>query len=147
MDAYIASEDGQATLQGCGVSALVPLAIATQQLAENGINITVHDKKGLYRRYNGGDYGVLVDGSGRTVVNKLQNRDFVFRSTSNTDAITMLQSSDQTVAEVVQEFGTGTEVSFEPDPSSHFVVDGITYTIATQEGSELTITPNPPAWT
>lgn len=147
MDAYIASEEGHATLQGCGVSALVPLATATQRLAENDINITVHETKGLYRRYNGGEYGVLVDGSGRTVVNKIENLNFVFRSTSNTDAVTMLQSSDQSVAEVVQEFGTGTEVSFTPDPSSHFVVDGITYTIATQEGSELTITPNPPAWT
>lgn len=43
LDAYLASEDGQATLQGCGVTALVPLATATQRLAENGINITVHD--------------------------------------------------------------------------------------------------------
>lgn len=147
MDAYIASEEGQATLQGCGVSALVPLETATQRLAENGINITVHDKQGLYRRYNGGDYGVLVDASGRTVVNKLQSRNFVFRCTSNTDALTMLSSDDQTIAEVVQEFGTGTEIILEPDPGSHFVVDGITYTIATQQGSELTITPNPPAWT
>lgn len=43
MDAYIASEDGQATLQGCGVSGLVPLATAIQRLADNDINITVHD--------------------------------------------------------------------------------------------------------
>lgn len=41
VDAYIASENGKATLQGCGVTALVPLATATQRLAENGINITV----------------------------------------------------------------------------------------------------------
>ena len=145
VDAYIASENGKATLQGCGVSALVPLETAIQRLAENGINITVH-KKGLYRRYNGGSYGVLVDGSGRTVVNKLGGNNYVFRSTSNTDVVTMLLGSDQTVSEVVQEFGIGTELSFEPDPSSHFVVDGITYTILTQESSEFTISPNPPAW-
>lgn len=42
VDAFIASEYGQATLQGCGVTALVPLATATQRLADNGINITVH---------------------------------------------------------------------------------------------------------
>lgn len=42
VDDYIASKSGQDTLQGCGVTALVPLATATQRLAENGINITVH---------------------------------------------------------------------------------------------------------
>ena len=42
LDAYLASQYGQIFLASCGVSALVPLATATQRLAENGINITVH---------------------------------------------------------------------------------------------------------
>lgn len=42
LDAYLASEYGKIFLASCGVSALVPLATATQRLAENGINITVH---------------------------------------------------------------------------------------------------------
>lgn len=42
LDAYLASEYGKILLASCGVSALVPLATATQRLADNGINITVH---------------------------------------------------------------------------------------------------------
>lgn len=42
LDAYLASEYGQDFLAYCGVSALVPVATATQRLADNGINITVH---------------------------------------------------------------------------------------------------------
>lgn len=65
VDAYIASEEGQATLQGCGVSGLVPLETAVARLADNDINITVLD--GLYRRMSiDGDY-VMVDYRGRLV--------------------------------------------------------------------------------
>ena len=42
LDAYLASEYGQIFLAYSGVSALVPVATATQRLADNGINITVH---------------------------------------------------------------------------------------------------------
>ena len=48
LDAWLASEYGQSLFQGCGVTSLVPLATATQLLAENGINITVHDDFLLY---------------------------------------------------------------------------------------------------
>lgn len=42
LDAYLASEYGSELLPGCGCSSVVPLATATQRLADNGINITVH---------------------------------------------------------------------------------------------------------
>lgn len=42
LEAWLASEYGQFLYEGCGVSAVVPLATATQRLADNGINITVH---------------------------------------------------------------------------------------------------------
>lgn len=48
LDAYLASEYGSELLPGCGCSAVVPLATATQRLAENGIYITVHDDFLLY---------------------------------------------------------------------------------------------------
>ena len=64
VDAFIASEDGQATLQGCGVSALVPVATAIQRLADNGINITVHDDQLYYL----GDVFAAVNKQGQMLI-------------------------------------------------------------------------------
>lgn len=64
VDAYIASEDGQATLQGCGVSALVPLETALARLADNDINITVHDDQLYYL----GDIFAAVNKQGQVLI-------------------------------------------------------------------------------
>ena len=145
MDAYIASENGKATLQGCGVSALVPLATAIQRLAENDINITV--RQGLYVRSNaGGNYGLVVDKSGRAVYFIQGSANNVLRfSVTNPNALQPIGENNATVAELVQAYGLGTQLQPAPGTSTVYNIDGISYTLA--EGNDgLYFTPEPPAW-
>lgn len=85
MDAYIASESGKATLQGCGVSSLVPLETAIQRLAENDINITVIIPVALFNRTDsssGNTY--LVDSRGSLVDLEENSQPYAFQLDSQT---------------------------------------------------------------
>lgn len=147
MDAYIASEDGQATLQGCGVSALVPLETATQRLADNGINITVHDKQGLYKRDSGGANGLVVDKNGQAVYFTSGNVNyFLMFATANPATLMPTNENVTVVGALVHDYGIGTQLATIPAAGNDIVIDGITYEVfEVQDG--LTFTPDPPAWT
>lgn len=145
VDAYIASKDGQDTLKGCGVSALVPLATAIQRLADNGINITV--RQGLYVRSNaGGNYGLVVDKAGRAVYFISESANYVLRfSVTNPNVLQPTEENNATVSELVQSYGLGTQIQPVPDSSTVYKIDGISYTLA--EGNDsFYFTPEPPAW-
>lgn len=146
VDAYIASENGQDTLQGCGVSALVPLATAIQRLADNGINITVHEKKGLYMRNSGGAYGLIVDKNGQAVYFTSQGSRYVQRyNTSGTGDFIPTVESDVTVATLVNSYGLGIELSQAPGQGVTYNIDGITYSVEERQDG-MFLNPNPPAW-
>lgn len=142
VDAYIASEEGQATLQGCGVTALVPLATATQRLADNGINITV--RQGLYVRSNGGQYGLLVDKEGKFIGDSDQyNQPFrVDIANSNFQPIA---DTDPTIAAMVTEYGRSSLNITTPGAGWRQTIDGITYN-GGETSSGLTLSPWPPMW-
>lgn len=145
VDAYIASKDGQATLKGCGVSALVPLDTAIQRLAENDINITVH--QGLYMRSNaGGNKGLLVDKAGRAVyfTDKGSNLVFWF-SVSNPNELFATDDHTASIAALVQAYGLGTQLSQPPESDTVYNIDGISYTVH-EGGSGIYFTPEPSAW-
>ena len=146
MDAYIASENGQATLQGCGVTALVPVATAIQRLAENGINITVHDKKGLYTRDAGGNNGLVVDKEGRAVYFKAGDDNIVIRYSVTTPNVLIPTKEDEaTVAALVQEYGLGTQLPQSLGNGTVYNIDGISYT-SNQNSDGFYFTPAPSAW-
>ena len=145
MDAYIASEGGKATLQGCGVSALVPLATAIQRLAENGINITV--RQGLFLRSSGGvENGLLVDKAGRAVYFKSggTNNVFIFFVT-NPNELSPVDEKTGTIAALVQEYGLGTQLPQAPSDGTVYNIDGISYT-ARASSDGFYFTPAPSAW-
>lgn len=145
VDAYIASEEGQATLQGCGVTALVPLATATQRLAENDINITV--RQGLYTRSNaGGNNGLLVDKAGRAVYFTDSGTNLVFSfSVSNPNELFPVDEHTASIAALVQTYGLGTQLPQPPESGTVYNIDGISYTV--YEGtSGLYFTPEPSEW-
>ena len=142
MDAFIASEDGQATLQGCGVSALVPLATAIQRLADNGINITV--RQGLYVRSDGGQYGLLVDKEGKYVGDSDQNNR-PFRVNIANSSLEPIADTDPTVASMVAEYGKSTLNIRTPVIGWSQTIDGIRYT-GDEAAEGLVIRPWPPTW-
>lgn len=147
MDAYIASEEGQATLQGCGVSALVPLATATQRLADNGINITVHDKQGLYRRDSGGANGLIVDKNGQAVYFMGGETTLVLRyDTATPRDCTPTNANDAVVVGLINSFGIGTQLPSPPSDGGVYVIDGINYNIS-ETSSGYYFIPDPTAWT
>ena len=142
VDAYIASEYGQATLQGCGVTALVPLATAIQRLAENDINITV--RQGLYIRSNGGQYGLLVDKEGKYVGDS-SSYGQPFRVNIANSAMEPIADTDPTVASMVAEYGRSALLISTPGAGWSQTIDGILYTGGESAGG-LTLTPWPPTW-
>lgn len=142
MNAYIASENGKATLQGCGVTALVPVETAIQRLADNGINITV--RQGLYVRSNGGQYGLLVDKEGKFVGDS-NNYGQPFRVDIAKSTLTPIADTDPTIASMVAEYGRSS-LNF-PTPGGGWsqTVDGIKYT-GTESPQGISILPWPPTW-
>lgn len=147
LDAYLASEYGQIFLASCGVSALVPLATATQRLANNGINITVHDKQGLYKRDSGGTNGLVVDKNGQAVYFISGNVNyFLMFATANPATLLPTDENVVVVGALVHDYGIGTQLTTIPAAGNDIVIDGITYEVhEVQDG--LTLTPDPPAWT
>lgn len=146
LDAYLASEYGKILLASCKVTALVPLATATQRLADNGINITVHDKKGLYTRDAGGSNGLVVDKEGRAVYFKGGDDNFVLRfSVTKPNVLTPTKEDEAIVAALVQEYGLGTQLPQPLGNGTVFNIDGISYT-SNQNSDGFYFTPALSAW-
>lgn len=146
LDAYLASEYGQIFLSSCGVSALVPLATAIQRLADNDINITVHDRQGAYRRYVAGN-GALVDSDGKCVIWKVPgDTDYVVLATATANQFTLSPKTGSSSTAVIAAFGEGTMISTEPAVGIREVISGTTYTITSTEGEIITLNPTPANW-
>lgn len=147
MDAYIASEEGQATLQGCGVSALVPLATATQRLADNDINITVHVREGAYRRFASENVGALVDSDGKCAIWRIPgDSDYVVLTTTTANRFTLSPKTETSAATLIAAFGEGSIIAREPGVGATIEVSGITYTITEASEGFISLTPTPPNW-
>lgn len=146
LDAYLASEYGLELLPGCGCSAVVPLATATQLLAENGINITVRDQPGLFKRNNGGNNGLLVDKKGQAVYFMGGSTQYVcLYATDNPSEMDPTSSSSAAAADLVNSFGLGTQLANIPGEGVPIVIDGITYQVH-EVGNGFSLSPDPPAW-
>lgn len=135
MDAYIASENGQATLQGCGVTALVPLATATQRLADNGINITVHDDQLYYLA----DIFAAVNKQGQVLVRN-DNSQFLRVTTDEGTQYASWQSVSSSQESYIKQHGVCNPDSF---TATSVIYDGRTYSFS---GASPLINPQLPIY-
>ena len=139
MDAYIASESGQATLQGCGVTALVPLATAIQRLADNGINITVIIPVALFNRTDsssGNTY--LVDKRGSLAYMDENSQPYAFQLDSQTGNYNNPVMSQLPFP--VQAWGMSKIGDWTHGQTTVVTVDGVSYTFTPVDGA-YTLTP------
>lgn len=147
LDAYLASEYGSELLPGCGCSAVVPLETAVARLADNGINITVHDRQGAYRRFLSENVGVLVDSDGKCVIWRVPgDTDYVVPTTATANQFTLSPKTETSSTAVIAAFGEGPLIDFEPGVGRNFAISGTNYTITEAAEGIITLNPTPSNW-
>lgn len=139
MDAFIASEDGKATLQGCGVTALVPLATAIQRLADNGINITVKEPQTLLnRKFDQSDTTFLVNEQGQVVYLIDGENNLIFTWDNDRQRYSALPREEH--SDAVQAWGSSSLGTWSYGQDKTVTVNGVRYTFKAQS-NYYTLTP------
>lgn len=139
LDAYLASEYGQIFISSIGVSALVPLATATQRLAENGINITVIEPEMLFNRFDpeGAAY-LLVNKRGQLVYLTEGDNQSFFLYDEDIQGYKAIGPTQ--VDPVLSDWGSVYLGQWTAGQDKTVTVDGVRYTF-TAQGSYYTLTP------
>ena len=139
MYAYIASENGQATLKGCGGSALVPVATAIQRLAENDINITVIVPQTLFnRQFNQSDTTFLVNEQGQVVYFIDGENSLIFIWDNDRQRYSVVPREEH--QEAVEAWGSLSLGTWTYGQDKTVTVNGVRYTF-TAQGNYYTLTP------
>ena len=139
VDAFIASEDGKATLQGCGVTALVPLETAIQRLADNGINITVIVPQKLFNRLETGVGNLYLVNEQGQLVNFIEGEKPTF-FLWEPDAQRYAMVDYNQVSSLATQWNMASLGTWKMDQVKTVTVDGVEYTF-TAQGSYYTLTP------
>lgn len=139
VDAYIASEEGQATLQGCGVSGLVPLETAVARLADNGINITVVQNPTLFNRQSL-TAPVLVNQQGKACVFSGSTPHALVYNEAD-DSYNVVDMGDSNYNHIAEEYGV-VQIGAWPGFNTFTLdVDGVSYTFTYVSGTNFKLSP------